>query len=153
MVLWRAATDYLQAIANCEITWLRQYAKPKAAVTPGKLSSAHNSPSAHIDLLQKFLTVIPSIHPADDTLLSPVLWHRDIHKGNIFVHDGKISSIIDWQSGWVGPMLLRARTPLRLDYKGDILLKLPENFKHLPSDEQTRLEDQVRRSILVYLYG
>jgi hypothetical protein len=49
-------------------------------------------------------------------------------------------------------MLLRARTPLLVEYKGIILLKVPEDFKDLPPDEQVQLEDRVRRSILVYLY-
>lgn len=49
-------------------------------------------------------------------------------------------------------MLLRARIPLLVEYEGSILLRLPEDLKTLPPDEQVQVEDRVRRSILVYLY-
>ena len=95
---------------------------------------------------------MPFIFPTDDKLISPVVWHRDLHKGNIFVQNGKISSILDWQSVWIGPLLLRARSPLLVDYKGEILLRLPENLKEFPVEEQDCLRYQVQRSVLVYLY-
>jgi Phosphotransferase enzyme family len=149
--LGKNAAEYLAAIARCETSWIREFAKPKTGGMV-KLSAAQRSPLAHIDLLEKFLQIIPLILPQQNDLLRPVLWHRDLHKGNIFVKDGKISSIIDWQATWIGPMLLWARTPLLVDHKGDIMLRLPENFKQLPKEAQPIIEDQVRKSILVYLY-
>lgn len=116
------------------------------------ISNAQKSPEAHIDLLQKYLSVVGNLLPTEEDLLLPTLWHRDLHKGNVFVHEGQVSSIIDWQSVWVGPRNLRARTPQLVDYNGEIQTKLPENFKELEPQEKDRVRETVRRSILLHIY-
>ena len=148
----KTVREYIETIAHREIAWISQYATPKLSIVPGQISAAQNSPPAHIDFLQKYLGVIHSLLPIEDTILSPTLWHRDLHKGNMFVYQGKISSIIDWQSVWIGPRIIQVRAPLLVDYSGEIILKLPENFKELDPEEQSRLQDQVQRSIQVYIY-
>lgn len=80
-----------------------------------------------------------------------MLWHPDIHGGNIFVDQGRISSVIDWQSIWIGPLIPQARTPRLIDYHGEIKLKFPENFKGLDKDKRFQVRDQVSKSIQVYL--
>lgn len=85
-------------------------------------------------------------------MVQPTLWHPDIHDGNLFVHEGNISSVIDWQSIWVGPLILQARVPRLINYNGEIKLKLPSNYKKLDEEEKGRVTDQVSRSIQVYLY-
>ncbi|OJD26043.1 hypothetical protein ACJ73_02587, partial [Blastomyces percursus] len=45
--------------------------------------------------------------PSNPDLIRPTIYHPDLHSGNIFIHDGKISSIIDWQSIWAAPLILR----------------------------------------------
>jgi len=61
-----------------------------------------------------------------------VLWHTDLHMGNIYVsgrNPPQISSIIDWQSIVVSPLFLQARFPKFLtvdeDYKLSTI-KLPD---------------------------
>ena len=62
----------------------------------------------------------------------PVLWHTDLHMGNIYVsgqNPPQITSIIDWQSIVVSPLLLQARFPEFLTVNEDYELgtmKLPE---------------------------
>lgn len=49
-----------------------------------------------------------------DSFSQPVLWHTDLHMGNIFVSSEdptKVVSIIDWQSISIAPLLIQARFP------------------------------------------
>ena len=39
-----------------------------------------------------------------------------------------------------------------MDYQGDLTLKLPDNFKTLPDDEQAQVKHHVARSIILHLY-
>ena len=81
------------------------------------------------------------------------LWHSDLRTPNIFVDDtGRITSVIDWQSTCAGPLFLEGRHPYFLDYNGDLILELPENFKQLDKDTQTAVKSRVTKSILLYLY-
>ena len=147
-----SAAAYVEAIAYREIRWIEQYAKAKVPLVPLSTSDAQKLPEAHIDLLQKYLSVVSKLLPTEEDLLLPTLWHRDLHKGNVFVHEGQVSSVIDWQSVWVGPRNLRARMPQLVDYNGEIQTKLPENFEDLDPEEKDSVSETVRRSILLYIY-
>ncbi|KAH7397037.1 kinase-like domain-containing protein [Phaeosphaeria sp. MPI-PUGE-AT-0046c] len=130
-----SAREYVEAIAHREIAWLSQ-----------------SDRQAHIDLLGRYLSVVAQLLPKESELPAPVLWHRDLHPGNLFIHEGKISSIIDWQSCWVGPLILRARAPRILDYNGDIMLKLPPEYEEMSEDERRSVECKAQQSIQVYSY-
>lgn len=149
----KSASGYVESIAHRETAWISQYARRDSIISGyprGK--GSQKSPQDHLGLLEKYLSVVSRLLPDDTELVRPALWHPDIHDGNIFVQDGRISSIIDWQSVWVAPLLLQARTPRLIDYHGEIQLRLPEDFKTLPEEERDRVRDQVQRSIQVYLY-
>lgn len=143
----------MEAVAHREIAWIRQYAKPTDAAAGGflDLSASQRSPQEHIQLLKKYLSSFSRILP-DSDLLRPTLWHPDVHHGNLYVHDGKISSVIDWQCIWVRPLILQARTPRLIDYNGETMLRLPNNYRELSEDEKERVSDQVSRSLQSYLY-
>lgn len=147
-----SASAYVEAIARRETSWISRYAVPKLSAVPLEASAAQSSPQAHIELLQKYLSVASMLLPAEDELLLPTLWHRDLHMGNIYVHEGRISSVIDWQSMWVGPQILRARPPQIVDYNGEVKTKLPDNFQTFDPAEKDRVREQMRRSILLYVY-
>ena len=85
-------------------------------------------------------------------MIASTLWHNDIHASNIFVSKGRVTSLTDWQAAWMGPLFIQARQPRLLDRSGELLLKLPENFKELEVDEQNRLNEQVSTSILLHVY-
>ncbi|KAI9733948.1 MAG: Phosphotransferase enzyme [Cirrosporium novae-zelandiae] len=87
--------EYVEAITHRGIAWITHHAKPKATMDRWQASSGHNSPQAHIDFLKQCLDVMSTIIPQDADLLSPRLWHRDIDNGNLFIHQDKISSVID----------------------------------------------------------
>lgn len=81
--------------------------------------------SEQISLLEttaRLMKVLES-HPPLARSARPVLWHTDLHMGNIFVSDedpSQILSLIDWQSVSVLPMFLQVRW--------SVFLKPPQNY-------------------------
>ncbi len=126
---------------------------PKAADDPLATSAAQNTPSEHVALLEKYLKVTPYLPPKEPDLVASTLWHRDLHSGNIFIEQNRITSIIDWQGAWAGPLFIQARPPQLVDYHGEVILKFPENFKDLGDDEKKKLRRQVASSIILHLYA
>ncbi|GLA35090.1 phosphotransferase enzyme [Aspergillus niger] len=150
---WTSAIDYIRALPNREISWIKEYAIPRSPDDPLFTSYSQNDPAEHISLLQKYLTVTPHLIPRDKDILGSFLWHTDLRTPKIFVdNSGHITRIIDWQSTWAGPLFLEGRHPHFLDYAGDLLLKPPKNFKQLDNDTQKDLRENITRSILLYLY-
>ncbi|RAL05584.1 phosphotransferase family protein [Aspergillus ibericus CBS 121593] len=105
----------------------------------------------YFNLLQKVKAIIPTIshHPLVREVADPVLWHTDLHLGNIFVSMDDptiIEGIIDWQSTQIAPLFLQARFPEFLrppkDYNpGTDIPNLPSNFDELDPEQK----DQARR--------
>ncbi|GKZ66423.1 phosphotransferase enzyme [Aspergillus niger] len=150
---WTSAIDYIRALANQEISWIKEYAIPRSPDDPLFTSYSQSHPAEHNSLLQKYLTVTPHLIPRDKDILGSFLWHTDLRTPNIFVdNSGHITSITDWQSTWAGPLFLEGRHPHFLDYTGDLLLKPPKDFKQLDNDTQKDLREKISRSILLYLY-
>ncbi|RAH65565.1 uncharacterized protein BO66DRAFT_415056 [Aspergillus aculeatinus CBS 121060] len=135
-----------------EEAWIQQYATPRAENDPLATSATQNSPSSHISLLQKYRQVAPYLLPDDPVVVAPYIWHTDLHAGNIFIYNGKISSVIDWQGLWAAPLIIQARHPRLVDYNGEVILKAPENFKQLDLAEKARIRGLMSCSILLYLY-
>ena len=145
--------DYLTAIANREIAWLNGFAVPKPPNDIFVASEAQNSPSSHISLYQLFLRTTAHILPKDKRLSRPTLWHWDLHSANLFVEGNRITSLIDWQDTWAGPLFLQFRHPKLVDFNGELLLKLPENYESLEEgDAKARIRTQVEKSIVLYTY-
>jgi hypothetical protein len=100
-----------------------------------------------------FLDLVPYLFPKNKKLTSSTLWHWDIHSANLFVEGNRISSLIDWQDTWAGPLFLQFRHPKLVDYNGEVLLKLPENYESLEeAGEKVRTRKQVEKSIVLYTY-
>ncbi|CAN9473666.1 unnamed protein product [Alternaria alternata] len=152
---WTSSAEYLKSIARREIEWINAYADPQEpSKTPWQYTSPQQmSPEAHTALLAKFLATVSYVTPKDPELASPRLWHPDFHSGNVYVDDqARISCIIDWQGAWAGPVFISANPPLLLDYRIDMLMKLPENFKTLDDATKDKLRYQVSQSILIHTY-
>ena len=144
--------NYLAAIARREIAWISRYAVPRASDNLLVASAAQISPEAHILLLERFSKVAPYLLPEDTDLVCSNLWHGDLHSGNVFIDQNHITSIIDWQGTWAGPLFVQARVPQLVDHPGDIILRLPENYKDLGDEEKARVRHQVASSIVRYTY-
>ncbi|KAL4877121.1 kinase-like domain-containing protein [Aspergillus karnatakaensis] len=149
---WKHPQDVVASPAHRELAWMTQYAVPKPDDDPLVPSAAQKSPSSHISLLRRYLKIAPYLSPSDSAVVASHIWHTDLHAANIFVQDGRISSVIDWQGTWAAPLILQARHPRLVQYNGDMILKAPENFKDLEPDEEKRARDQMSKSIILYLY-
>ena len=115
-------------------------------------SVAQNSPVDHVLLLHKYLKVAPYLPPTDPDIVTSNLWHTDLHSGNLYIEGNRITSIIDWQSMWAGPLFIQARHPRLVNHQGEIVLKLPKNFRDLGDDEKARVKGRVANSIVLHLY-
>ncbi|CZR51218.1 probable FMP29 Found in Mitochondrial Proteome [Phialocephala subalpina] len=150
---WETPQDYLTAIVNREIAWISSFAVPKPPKDIFVASEAQNSPSSHVSLYKMFLRILPYLLPKNKALSGSTLWHWDIHSANLFVEGNRITSLIDWQDTWAGPLFLQFRHPKLVDFNGEVLLKLPENYESLEEgDEKARTRKQVEKSIVLYTY-
>jgi hypothetical protein len=95
-----------------------------------------------------------------DRFSQPVLWHTDLHMGNIFVSaedPTKVVSLIDWQSISVSPLLLQTRFPEFLSVDPDFVLEsplpeLPEDYATLDADDRRIAEFKVRQARMAKTY-
>jgi Phosphotransferase enzyme family len=96
---------------------------------------------------------VPRSQGASD-LSQPVLWHRDLHCGNIFISStGTITSVIDWQGIAVLPLFLQAKIPQFLEVDSDsLLLELPVQFSSMPEPGKTKIWNDYRQSMLQQYY-
>ncbi|KAI4644810.1 uncharacterized protein J4E78_009629 [Alternaria triticimaculans] len=107
---WPDLSSFGTALVDRELAILRNRSFNATSGSPrGTLDE-------QIDALNMTREVMSRLH--ERTLVSkvsnPVLWHTDLHMGNIYVsgqNPPQISSIIDWQSIVVSPLFLQARFP------------------------------------------
>ncbi|KAF1961603.1 hypothetical protein CC80DRAFT_400961 [Byssothecium circinans] len=149
---WKSPQDYLRAIGQREIAWIGSHATPKSSGGLFATSEAQRTPDAHIALYKRFLDVAEYLLPKGGQV-RPTLWHWDMHAPNVFVHKYHITSLIDWQDTWVGPLFLQARHPRLVDYNGELMIKLPESYDTLEDEkEKLRVRTQVEKSIILWAY-
>jgi hypothetical protein len=116
-------------------------------------AAAQTSIDAHISLYRKLLNAADHLLPTEEDFVKSTLWHWDLHASNIFVTDNKVTSIIDWQDCWAGPLVLHSRRPRLLDYQGELMLHLPPHYKSLEEGEEKReIRSNVENSILLFTY-
>lgn len=91
----------------------------------------------------------------------PVLWHTDLHMGNIYVSEedpANIVSLIDWQSIVVSPLFFQARFPEFLPVEEDYALgtsefpKLPQNYDEMKADDKEYAEYKLKEAKLAKVY-
>lgn len=97
-------------------------------------------------LLGRVANILPilSHDPRVVEVSDSVLWHTDLHLGNIFVSPGdpaSIQGIIDWQSSQACPLFIQARfpdflTPPKYYNFGTDIPGLPDNFDELSHEQQ-----------------
>ncbi|KXG52885.1 Aminoglycoside phosphotransferase [Penicillium griseofulvum] len=126
---WSSPVDYALSIGLREMTWIKQHATPKSPDDPLLASLAQNDPRAHLDLLERYIRVVPSLMGFDETLTRSTLWHTDLHTSNLFVDNGYITAVIDCT-----------------------LLKRPGNFDELCPKEQAQIKQKIFKSTLLQLY-
>lgn len=148
-----SALEYIRAPALRGIAWIEKHAKTVEHDSLSMPSRNLYPPEEHVSVIQRYSPLAPHLLPADEELLRPFLWHADFRTPNIFMgSEGNITSIIDWQSSWAAPLFSERRLPKFLEYKGEMILELPENFKDLDNDGQASIEEQMTKSLILCLY-
>lgn len=106
----------------------------------------HGSTEEHLSLLEVTERVMPII-AGNSKLLDnsqPIMWHTDLHMGNIFVSKDdpeEVTGFIDWQNTSINPFFLQARWPAFLnppqDYQeGQVMPNLPKGFEQMDDEEK-----------------
>ncbi|RDW64359.1 uncharacterized protein DSM5745_09770 [Aspergillus mulundensis] len=103
-------------------------------------------------LLERVNMILPTLSHDERVLdfSEPVLWHTDLHLGNIFVSPSEpstIEGIIDWQSAQSAPLFLQARfpdflTPPKNYTIGPDLPGLPDGFEDLSPEQQEQATNE-----------
>lgn len=132
--------EYQEAIGHGQIACVQSLARlptsPVSLFGPGTYQPTREN---KIKALKCYLAMIKHLLPTDQTILSPCIWHPDLHCENIFVdpeNPTEVVGIIDWQSVEVAPLYNHARQPFFLDYEGPPTVGLerpclPENLAQL----------------------
>ena len=108
----------LKAPALREIYWIQSHAKPHKIDDLVLSSEAQEDPLAHINLLQRYLNIVPLL-AENVAFKQPVPRHMDLHLASIFIESEKrpvITAIIDWQGLSVLPLSLVATFSRIIDY-------------------------------------
>ncbi|KAF9230462.1 kinase-like domain-containing protein, partial [Melanogaster broomeanus] len=161
---WRTAEDYMTAVARREQEWISRFGTAHILDDPNRVLPGQGTRDDHIDWLSTYTTLVPILVPPHREQKRPVMWHPDLHAGNIFVTHSKakrkitptvpltVSSIIDWQGTCVGPAFLQLKVPptYRTDDvpPGVRLPALPKNMDTLSMSEKEEVEDEHKRRIL-----
>ncbi|PYI00406.1 phosphotransferase enzyme family protein [Aspergillus sclerotiicarbonarius CBS 121057] len=130
---------------------------PHNGVFPGV-----KDPETHLDLLDKYLTLVPYLIPKDATspFNRPTLRHPDLNPNNIFISPdtGAISCIIDWQHSQIEPRFLAAGYPRVFESPDPeqsfelIEPTLPTDYEAMPAEEKVAADEIYRRRLLFYYY-
>ncbi|KAF1960978.1 hypothetical protein CC80DRAFT_523199 [Byssothecium circinans] len=118
------------------------------------------SPSEHLENLNKYLRVAPHLIPSgNDALIRPTLRHPDLQPNNVFISDDfEITGLIDWQHCVILPLYLQCGIPNSFQNYGDsvseslVTPELPPNFDELGEREQLEQVLLLQKRQLHYLY-
>jgi len=120
-------------------------------------------PSDHIENLDRYLLIAPSLVPKNSALSQFRIRHPDPQPSNIIVSrssdsDLHIVGLNDWQHTSILPSFLLAGIPERLQNYDDPISQsmrrpsLPENFDDLDETEQSREKELYRRRLVHFHY-
>lgn len=116
----------------------------------------------HERILDAAIQIIPVLAQtvALQSHAKPILWHTDLHLGNLFVAEDdptEIVSMIDWQFLTVSPMFTQVRWPLFLSppdgyQTGNIKPKLPPDYNEMDEDEKSYVRQMKDQAMLTKCY-
>ncbi|PSR75399.1 hypothetical protein PHLCEN_2v9157 [Hermanssonia centrifuga] len=121
------------------------------------------SPSAHVENLNRYLLIASSFVPRDPTLSRFCIRHPDLQQSNILVSrspdsDCQVVGLLDWQHASILPAFLLAGVPQRLQNYDDPVSQsmtppsLLEDFDELDGTGRTRAEEVYRDRLVHHLY-
>ncbi|KAG6327373.1 hypothetical protein ID866_11716 [Astraeus odoratus] len=121
------------------------------------------SPSDHIENLDRYLLIASSLVPRDPSLGGFCIRHPDLQPSNIVVSKSpdsnwQVVGLFDWQHTSILPPFLLASIPERLQNYDDPIsqsltqFSLPENLDDLSEAQQSRAKELHRRRLIHYHY-
>ncbi|KAF7288594.1 APH domain-containing protein [Mycena indigotica] len=165
---YNSAEAALAAAAQKEIAYLKRFGQPLLPLRRERRPSykyQQQSPSDHIENLERYLSITSSLVPKDPALSRFCIRHPDLQPNNIFVSwspdpgfDCKIVSVFDWQHTSILPVFLLAGIPERLQYHADGASQSmappsrPENLDKMSEGRRAREEYHYRCRLVHYLY-
>ena len=122
-------------------------------------------PSDHVENLDRYLLIAPSLAPRNPALRQFSIRHPDLYSSNIIVSpspdsDSKwqVVGLLDWQHTPILPAFLLAGVPQRLQNYDDPVSQamtwpsLPENLEDLGDAERIREKELYHRRLVHYHY-
>ncbi|KAL4780668.1 phosphotransferase family protein [Aspergillus varians] len=143
---WQSLSEFAQSSPARELS---RIADQKDAVQRHlNRFSASQSTNQYSNLLHNLQAALTTLSK-DQRILDvaqPVLWHSDLHLGNIFVSIDDptiIEGIIDWQSASISPLFLQAQFPEFVRppkgyTPGAAVPALPDNFDQLTPEQKEK---------------
>lgn len=161
-----SAEAALVAPARKELAYLEQFGQPLLPFRRERRAGyqyQEQSPSDHIQNLNRYLLIAPALIPTDPALCHFCIRHPDFQQGNFFVSRSpdsswQVVSLFDWQHASILPLFLLAGVPQRLQHHDDPISQsmtppsLPENFDDLDETERTEAEGVYRGRLVHYHY-
>ncbi|KAJ5353503.1 hypothetical protein N7541_006067 [Penicillium brevicompactum] len=80
---WRTPQEYALCVGWRELEWIKQFAVSKPPSEATLVSSAQNSPKAHLQLLEMYLQVAAALVDINPVLTRPTLWHDPEQQADI----------------------------------------------------------------------
>ncbi|RMZ85019.1 hypothetical protein DV738_g273, partial [Chaetothyriales sp. CBS 135597] len=118
------------------------------------------SQEEHLRLLTAAQNVLSTLAPFLQKFSIPVLWHPDLHMGNVFVSEEdytQVVGIIDWQFSTILPTLIQAQWPRLLtipdNYEtGPNVPQMPANVDEMNEEEQKMARQKYEEEFLAKCY-
>ena len=120
-------------------------------------------PSDHVENLNRYLLLAPSLVPKDPGLTRFCIRHPDLQPNNIMVsqtpdHGWEVTGVLDWQHASILPAFLLAGIPDRFQNHNDPFSQYmlppppPKNVAALDEPKQREAEELYRRRLVHYHY-
>ncbi|RMZ77651.1 hypothetical protein DV738_g4225, partial [Chaetothyriales sp. CBS 135597] len=153
---WKSLPSYGGAIVEREIARIEQGPKTSSHGPLVETSDEKITALRHAAEVISRLDAGTTLNKVDE----PIIWHHDIHMGNLYVSDddpSKIVSVIDWQHVVVAPLFLQARFPVYLTIPDSFKLKQkfpepPENYDQLNAEDKESADEELLNAKLAKGY-
>ena len=157
----------LAAAARKELAYLKQFGRPLLPFQRERRESYEHkeqSPSDHIENLERYLLITPSLVPKNSAFRDFRIYHPDLQPSNIIVstpsdsNQLEIVGLLDWQHTSILPLYLFASIPGCLQNYDDpvsqalIPPSLPTNMNELDQHEQSCAMGVYHARLVHFLY-
>ncbi|KAJ7775916.1 protein kinase subdomain-containing protein PKL/CAK/Fmp29, partial [Mycena maculata] len=163
---YESAEAALVRAAHKELAYLEQFGQPLLPFQRVRREGyryQEQSPSDHIENLNRYLLIASSLVPRDPALGHFRIRHPDLQQNNIVVSrspdsNWQVVGLFDWQHASILPPFLLAGVPERLQNYDDPISQsmtrpsLPENLDDLDETEQSRAKELYLRRLVHYYY-